>query len=105
MKLFDEIYKYLESCAPREGCGVIGIVDGKEEWFPCENHSEEEDGFIMSSTDFIKAAMQSKIIAVIHSHVNSTVEPSEHDKAASDLLKIPYYIIGVPSKKVYKYEP
>ena len=34
---FEEIVEHFNAEYPREGCGVIGIVQGKSKWFPCKN--------------------------------------------------------------------
>ena len=33
--MIDEIQAHFEREYPKEGCGIIGIVEGKKEWFPC----------------------------------------------------------------------
>ena len=49
--MIDEIQQHFEGVYPREGCGIIGIVRGKKEWFPCKNIAEDEKDFIMCSSD------------------------------------------------------
>ena len=48
---FDTIVKYFNKEYPREGCGVIAIQKGKSKWFPCKNVAEDNEDFIIDSTD------------------------------------------------------
>ena len=38
-----EILEYLEAEYPKEGCGVIGKINGKTKWFPCRNQAEDPE--------------------------------------------------------------
>ena len=39
---------------PREACGVLAVQKGKAKWFPCTNIAEENDDFIIDSTEYLK---------------------------------------------------
>lgn len=91
---------------PNEACGILLNKRGKLEWFPCENVAESpEEDFRISAQDYIRASMQGDIHAIVHSHPDSSPEPSERDKQASDFLGIPYWIYAIPSCELYVYEP
>ena len=52
---------------PREACGVLAVQKGKAKWFPCTNIAEENDDFIIDSTEYLKIKATSDIIAIVHS--------------------------------------
>ena len=91
---FENIVNHFSTEYPREGCGLIGIQKGRSRWFPCKNVAEDEDDFIMDSIDYIKASRISDIIAVVHSHPDTSSEPSETDVKQCNGLNLDYYIIS-----------
>ena len=52
---------------------------GEKKWFPCENLAEEEEDFVMNPDDFHIANLISDVIAIVHSHIHSSPEPSYND--------------------------
>ena len=53
---------------PKEGCGLLGVVKGKLEWFPCKNISTGTQEFIFDSREYLKIAQRCDIVATVHSH-------------------------------------
>tara|TARA_Y100001963_G_C6788055_1_gene453972 strand:- start:3116 stop:3490 length:375 start_codon:yes stop_codon:yes gene_type:complete len=102
-----EILKHLEEEYPKEGCGVIGKVNGETKWFPCRNQAEDpEEEFELNSKDYMEALLASeKIEAVVHSHPDYRPDPSDHDIRTCNFLNLPYYIISIPNKEVVKLNP
>ena len=49
MNFLQEIEDHFKKEYPREGCGVISVVQGKQKWFPCTNIAEENDHFIIDT--------------------------------------------------------
>ena len=74
---FETIVDHFNTEYPREGCGVIGIQKGKSKWFPCKNVAEDDDDFIIDSTEYIRINSISDIVAIVHSHPDASPEPSE----------------------------
>lgn len=100
------MYDYLESKYPNEGCGIIGLIKGKEVWFPCANIAEDEDDFMLDPLAFTKATIASeKLLYIVHSHPDEEPTPSPADINACNLLKISYLIISIPSKKEFILKP
>jgi proteasome lid subunit RPN8/RPN11 len=102
---FDTIIDHFNTEYPREGCGVIGIQKGKSKWFPCKNVAENDDDFIIDSTDYIRASHISDIVAVVHSHPDTGPEPSETDVKQCNGLNLDYYIISIPEIKLHHLQP
>ena len=79
MQLHEQIREHFEKEYPREGCGIISVVQGKEKWFPCTNIAEENNHFVIDTKEYLKIARTSDIIAIVHSHPDESSEPSELD--------------------------
>lgn len=100
-----EIFNHFDAEYPREGCGAIGVVKGKSKWFPCKNISEDDNDFIMDSSDYIRASLKSDIVAIVHSHPDTSEEPSEADVKMSNSLNLDSYIFSWPEGKMYHLKP
>ena len=101
----EEILDHFKKEYPREGCGVIGVVKGKSQWFPCKNVAEEDDHFIMDSSDYVRASLKSDIIAIVHSHPDESEEPSEADIKMCNTLNVDSYIFSWPEGKMHHLKP
>lgn len=103
--MFDDIKRHFDSEYPREGCGIISIVKGKKQWFPCTNRAKEDEDFVIDSTEFIRIYKSSDIIGIVHSHPDASNEPSPSDIANCNALGIPYYIFSYPSMELNIVQP
>jgi len=89
---------YAQAEYPREACGLVVIVKGKERFWPCVNTSEYgNDQFIMDPHDYAEAEQAGEIVGVFHSHVNLPPTPSEADLVACEATSLRWYIVGIPS--------
>ena len=102
---FETIVDHFNTEYPREGCGVIGIQKGKSKWFPCKNVAEDDDDFIIDSTEYIRINSISDIVAIVHSHPDASPEPSETDVKQCNGLNLDYYIISIPEIKLHHLQP
>lgn len=100
-----DIEKHLESEYPREGCGILAIVKGKLNWYPCTNVAKDNNDFIIDSTQYMKLNRTTDIIGIIHSHPDRSPEPSINDINNCNALGIPYYIFSFPQMEMVKVEP
>ena len=103
--LLPKIYKHLEAEYPREACGLIALNDTKVEWIPITNTAENSDNFEMDPKEYIQALLENKIIGVLHSHINTSAEPSNFDRQQCNGLNLDYYIINLPNKELYYLKP
>ena len=103
--MLEEIQEHFEKEYPREGCGIIGVVKGKKKWFPCTNVAKNEEDFIMSSEDWFRIRQQADILAIVHSHPDSSNQPSESDINNCNALGVPYWIFSYPNMELNIVEP
>ena len=105
MTFLDEIEKHLEEWYPKEGCGVIGVVEGALKWFPCDNIANNGEDFVIDSKQYIAIAQRCDIVGIVHSHPDASPEPSNFDIKYCNALGVPYYIFSYPGMDMYKLEP
>ena len=92
--------------APKESCGLLAIIKGKETYWPCENLSESPDEFFVIDPDnWADCEDEGELIAIIHSHPYGSALPSEADKASCEHLGLPFYIYSVEQKNWIDFEP
>ena len=96
-KLQTDILTHVKTEYPREACGLIVIIKGKERYIPCNNLAENAyDDFILDPKDYYKASKMGDIINVIHSHPNATATPSTLDQSACDAMGKNWWIVSYP---------
>lgn len=103
--MLNDILEHFKQEYPREGCGVISIVKGKKKWFPCTNIAEDDDDFIIDSQEYLKLKRTTDIIAIVHSHPDSSAEPTKTDIKYCNALGIPYHIYSYPEMELEILEP
>ena len=90
---------------PREGCGILTVVKGKQKWIPCTNIAEEDNHFIIDTKEYLKIARTSDIVGIVHSHPDESSEPSELDINNCNALGKKYYIFSYPEMDLTIVEP
>ena len=92
--------------APKESCGLLAIIKGKETYWPCENLSESPDEFFVIDPDnWADCEDEGELIGIIHSHPYGSALPSDADKASCEHLGLPFYIYSVEQKNWVDFEP
>jgi len=92
---------------PKESCGLLLNIRGKERYFPCKNLSTAYlENFIIDPIDYAKAEDSGgNIIGVIHSHPTTPPVASEADKISCEESNLPWYIVNPKTEKWGEYKP
>ena len=88
---------------PKESCGLLLNIRGKEKYFPCRNLSmTDHQCFILDPEDYVKADSIGDITAVIHSHPTTPPNASQADQIACEQSNLPWHIIN-PKTEIWGY--
>jgi len=91
------INTHAESQYPRECCGLIIVVRGREKYIPCRNVAIGTEHFVLPAEDFADAETQGAVMAVVHSHPDTAASPSQADLVACEESGVPWHIVRVDS--------
>lgn len=83
----EDIRRHAAGEYPKECCGVVVHVLGKDQYFPCRNlATTPEEEFIMCPQDMTDAMDLGEVMAIVHSHPDATSRPSDYDLAFIERL-------------------
>lgn len=101
-----EAEKHAEKCLPDESCGLVALIDGKEQYWPCKNLSVENfDYFVIDPDDWADCEDTGEIIGLVHSHPTGSIYPSETDKASCEFIGLKWHIYSPVLKNWYSFAP
>ena len=91
---------------PKESCGLLLNIRGKEKYYPCRNLSmTDHQCFIIDPEDYVKADNTGEITAVVHSHPVTPPTPSEADKISCEQSNLPWHIVNPKTEQWGYCEP
>lgn len=90
------IRAHAEADYPRECCGLVAIIKGRERYLPCRNIAETpNEHFVLSPEDYAATEDQGEVIAVVHSHPDVPALASEADRVACEASGLRWHIVHV----------
>lgn len=91
---------------PKECCGFLIKTEKDELYIGCDNVAgEPEKHFVISAEDYACAEEYGEILAICHSHPNSTSKPSAHDIASCNSSGLPWFILAWPDGDIRELKP
>lgn len=96
---------HAESEFPMECCGLVAILKGREKYFACRNTMPDKvqysdaasnlDAFSLHPEDYSDVEDQAEVIAVCHSHPNTSPKPTQTDLVSCEETKLVWHITRV----------
>ena len=91
---------------PKESCGFLLNIKGKERYYPCRNLSmTDHQCFIIDPEDYVKADNTGEIVGVVHSHPITPPTPSQADKISCEESNLPWHIVNPKTEQWGYLEP
>lgn len=92
--------------APSESCGLLIVLKGKKHYWPCKNLSLDKcDLFLIDPDDWVRAEEAGEVIAVVHSHPNSSPDASRADLVGCEASGLPWEIVNPATGEWNSIEP
>jgi proteasome lid subunit RPN8/RPN11 len=95
-------------CDPEESCGIVGVKDNLENYYPCKNISNEfkAESFVIDPLDWAEVEDSvDEIIGIVHSHPQDVLEFSESDKYSCKAINLTFYLVSPKSDKIAIIQP
>ena len=91
---------------PKESCGLLIDVKGREKYYPCKNLSSySQQCFIIDPEDYAKAEDSGKVLAVIHSHPVTPPVASQADMISCEESGLVWHIVNPKTEQWGFYKP
>lgn len=99
------IRAHAEQELPRECCGLISVVKGKEVYTPCANLATGNDHFILDPQAHAAVEDAGTVLMIVHSHCYVPATPSQADLVGCEMTGLPWFIYSVPTHQTHTFEP
>lgn len=93
MSIENTIKTHMKASGDFERCGLVVEKMYGDLFVPCKNiHPIPSGNFLISSHDFVRASINGKIKAVVHSHVNGINKLSSIDRCCQYINRYEYWL-------------
>ena len=103
-QLLTAIRAHANECHPRESCGLI-VMKAEPTYMACNNISITMEDFRIQPSQYAEIEDQFEILAIVHSHPNSSPEPSMADRVGCENSGLPWVIVSAADGSVHQFEP
>tara|TARA_R100001082_G_C4319318_1_gene140378 strand:+ start:187 stop:522 length:336 start_codon:yes stop_codon:yes gene_type:complete len=103
----NDALQHAKDCLPNESCGLVIKVDGKMQYKCCENiSSKPELSFVINPLQWAEIEDSGdELIAVVHSHPEGDIKPSDTDLKSCNDLGLDFYICSPTRGDWYNFSP
>lgn len=98
-QLKTDILSHALDCYPAESCGLIIDTGVDKKYIPCTNTATDNEQFSLCPKDFAHAESMGQIQAIVHSHPDGGVLPSDLDKLQIELHGVAWVIVAVSKQE------
>ncbi|UBM12752.1 C40 family peptidase [Cupriavidus metallidurans] len=99
------IREHAEREYPRECCGIVLRVDGRDEYVPCTNLASGTEHFVLDHREYAAAEDRGEVVTIVHSHPNIPATPSQADRVSCERTGLPWLIMNWPTGEYTMLEP
>ena len=95
-------------CDPEESCGIIGVKNNEEKYYPCKNISNEfkAESFVINPLDWAEVEDSvDQIVGIVHSPPQDVLEFSDSDKYSCKAINLIFYLVSPKSDKIAVIRP
>ncbi|MDG2524656.1 C40 family peptidase [Stenotrophomonas sp. HITSZ_GD] len=90
------IHEHAVAEYPRECCGLVVAIEGRETYVPCRNEAAApSEHFRLPAEDYASAEDRGEVLALVHSHPNAPATPSDADRVQCEGSGLVWHIVSV----------